>query len=118
LTLEAPEGGFVDFTEIGAFAYFDGHIIPVKDVLHFTTNERVQVEVIGRPLTEYHLALILASGESTAQGLGFTTSDEEGRAYWEFRIAWNVRPGRHSAVVSGGGDRLVLEVIIEQRAED
>ncbi|MCL2703259.1 MAG: hypothetical protein FWE91_06600 [Defluviitaleaceae bacterium] len=111
---DRAEGGFIDFTELEAFAYYDGHIVLDGELEPFPRGQSAAISIAGKPDTEYHLSVILASGESSAAGLGLTLSDGEGRAVWSWRVAANTRPGRYNAVIIGGGDRLVLEISIEE----
>jgi hypothetical protein len=102
--------GYVDFNDLEAFAFYDGHIELAGELLPVPGGQIAAINIIGKPNTEYHLSVILASGESSAAGLGLTTSGEDGFAGWTWRIASQVRPGMYNAVIIGGGDRLVLEI--------
>jgi len=114
ICLDRPDVPRVDFAELAAFSFFDGHITYLGDIpARFHVREIAEFHIIGNPYTEYHLSIILASGPSGASGLGYTMSDSEGRASWSWRVSWNTRPGRYSAVILGGGDRLVMDIIIE-----
>ncbi|MCL2406817.1 MAG: hypothetical protein FWC95_02695 [Defluviitaleaceae bacterium] len=105
---------FVDFMGQDAFTFYNGHVyvIGAYGIIEFFRGQHAMIEIIGKPYTLYHLSMILTSGPSSAAGLGYAYSDSYGRVAWTWRIAANTRPGRLSAVILGGGDRVVLDVLV------
>jgi hypothetical protein len=111
---DRPDGGYIDFAELEAFSYFDGHIELDWELEPFTRGRDASIGIIGKPDTEYHLSVIYSSGQSQAAGLGFKTSDREGYLSWTWRVAAQTRPGEYDAVIIGGGDEMVLKITLAE----
>lgn len=113
IVMPLEERIFIDLSDLDVFTFYDGHIALCGDPPTLVRGERAALSVIGRPYTEYNLSVILFSGPSRASGLGTAESDSDGRISWEWNVSAQTRAGPVTAIVTGGGDRLVLTVIVE-----
>ena len=113
ITINLYDRSFVNFNELAVFSFYDGHIQLYGELEPFSRGQAATISVIGIPYTEYNLSVILASGPSQASGLGGASSDSAGHVSWTWNVAHQTRPGRFSAVITGPGDMLVLDITIE-----
>lgn len=73
------------------------------EVIYFTNELRrasqAQLILQGRPNTMYYLRVRLGSGFSTAAGLGYVLSDDDGVVSFRWNIGGNTTFGTHSLIV-------------------
>lgn len=67
-------------------------------------NETGAVEIQGKPNTTYTIQVYYKSGASTADGLEAKISDDNGYAFWTWKVGGRTSAGTFRIVISGGGE--------------
>ncbi|MCL2235509.1 MAG: copper amine oxidase N-terminal domain-containing protein [Defluviitaleaceae bacterium] len=92
----------------GTISITSGHIQIINFPYTVQRGIDATLEILGRPLTYYHLGVEFMAGPSTAAGLGYALSDEYGNVYWIWRIGSTTTPGSWPVTIVGGGEILTL----------
>ena len=73
-------------------------------------NQTAEIDILGRPCTEYSIEVFYATGKSNAAGLKSKISNEVGTVTWTWKIGPSVKSGYYKIVVTGGGTSFETEI--------
>lgn len=75
-------------------------------------GQKATVEIIGKPNTEYTINVIYSSGPSQASGLEPAISDENGYAFWTWRVGASTALGTKEIQITDGVSTLTVYIEI------
>lgn len=75
-------------------------------------GQKATVEIIGKPDTEYTINVIYSSGPSQASGLEPAISDENGYAFWTWRVGASTALGTKEIQITDGVSTLTVYIEI------
>ena len=81
---------------------FEYDIIVKSITSPIAQGKMATIEVLGRPNTEYTITVMYASGQSSAQGLSPTMSNNYGYVSWSWRIGASTNAGTYAITVTDG----------------
>lgn len=97
-----PTAEVTEDTEVSEAVYEGLTVISWPKTI--SRNETGMVEIQGKPNTTYTIQVYYKSGASTADGLEAKISDDNGYAFWTWKVGGRTSAGAFRIVISGGGE--------------
>ena len=83
-------------TEESILSEGDEYIPPIHLIYlssPISKNQTAEIDILGRPYTEYSIEVFYATGKSSASGLENKISNDNGKVSWSWKIGPSVKSG-------------------------